>query len=390
MAKQDYYSILGVNKGASADELKKAYRKLAMKYHPDRNKDDKTAEHKFKELNEAYEVLKDDQKRAAYDRYGHGAFDGQAGFRPGGGAGAGGFGGAGSPFSDIFEEVFGDFMGGMRRGAGGTRAEASMSQRGSDLKYRLKITLEDAFHGTQSKIKISTYVKCSSCTGSGAEKGSKIITCNSCHGHGTVRMQQGFFTIERTCTTCGGTGKKIEKSCTSCSGTGRRLDDKSLTISVPAGVEDSTRIRLAGEGEAGLRGGPDGDLYAYIEISSHTFFERDSDDLHCRFPIPMTTATLGGSIEVPTIEGGRARVTIPEGTQSGAQFRLKGKGMSILRRGSRGDMFIHVFVEMPVGLNKKQKEALYKFSELLEDNHHSPETEKFSEKLKKFWGSFRS
>lgn len=386
MAKRDYYEVLGVQKNASADDLKKAYRKLAMKYHPDRNQGDKSAEQKFKELNESYEVLKDEQKRGAYDRYGHSAFDPAAGGYGGGNAGAGayGFGGGAGPFSDIFEEVFGDFMGGGRR-AGSSR---SAGQRGADLRYPLKISLEQAFQGMTTKVKISTYGKCTPCNGSGAEKGSSIVTCPLCRGHGVVRAQQGFFTVERTCASCSGTGKKIDKQCPSCSGNGRKLADKTLSISVPAGVEDGTRIRLSGEGEAGLRGGSDGDLYVSIEVEPHSFFERDGSSLFCRFPISMTTAALGGTIEVPTIEGGRARITIPEGTQSGTQFRLKGKGMSILRRTTRGDMYINATIETPVGLNKKQKEALKAFAETLSEKNAPPESEKFSEKLKKFWQSF--
>ena len=391
MAKRDFYEVLGVSKNASADDLKKAYRKLAMKYHPDRNQGDAEAEKKFKELNEAYEILKDDQKRSAYDRYGHGAFDPAAGGFGGGFRGSnagGGFGFSGSgPFSDIFEEVFGDFMGGGRRGAAGQSAQG---QRGADLRYPLKVSLEQAFKGMTTKIKLSTFGSCKPCNGTGAEKGSGVITCPLCRGHGVVRAQQGFFTIERTCASCSGTGKKIDKQCLSCSGNGRKLEDKTLSISVPAGVEDGMRIRLAGEGEAGLRGGAAGDLYVSIEVESHSFFEREGSSLHCRFPISMTTAALGGHIEVPTIEGGKARITIPEGTQSGAQFRLKGKGMSILRRSSRGDMFIHVVVETPVGLSKKQKDALKAFAETLSEKNAPPESENFSEKLKKFWQSFLS
>lgn len=389
MAKRDYYEVLGVPKDASADDMKKAYRKLAMKYHPDRNQGDKSAEHKFKELNEAYEVLKDDQKRSAYDRFGHNAFDpaaggfgsGAGGFNRGAQGGGFGFTGAG-PFSDIFEEVFGDFMG------GGRRAQSnSVGQRGADLRYPLKITLEQAFKGFTTKIKLNTFGKCDVCHGTGAEKGSGVITCPLCRGHGVVRAQQGFFTIERTCASCHGTGKKIEKTCIPCSGNGRKLMDKTLSVSIPAGVEDGTRIRLSGEGEAGLQGGPAGDLYVSIEVESHSFFEREGASLHCNFPISVTTAALGGYIEVATIEGGKARITIPEGTQTGAQFRLKGKGMSILRRSTRGDMFIHVTVETPIGLNKKQKEALKAFAETLSEKN-APQSEKFSERLKKFWQSF--
>jgi molecular chaperone DnaJ len=393
MAKQDYYEILGVPKGASDEEIKKAYRKLAMKYHPDRNAGDKNAEHKFKEINEAYEVLKDEQKKAAYDRYGHAAFDPAAsGFRNAGGfSGGSNFGfdmGNAGPFSDIFEEVFGDFMGGGRRRP--QSHDSSGSQRGADLRYNLKVSLEEAFKGTQKKVKISTYVPCTVCDGKGAEKGSKIINCPTCHGHGVVRNQQGFFTIERTCPSCHGSGHKIEKPCTSCTGQGRKYGEKNLSISVPAGVEEGTRIRLSGEGEGGIRGGSSGDLYAFIEIEPHSVFEREGASLHCRFPISLATAALGGTIEVPTIEGGKARITIPEGTQSGSQFRLKGKGMSVLRRSARGDMFIHVFVETPIGLNKKQKEALKAFADLTGKENETPESKKFGEKLKNFWANLRS
>jgi len=382
MAK-DYYQILGATKGASADELKKAYRKLAMKYHPDKNPGDKEAEKKFKEISEAYEVLKDDQKRAAYDRYGHDAFSqgmggGAGGF--GGGAGFGGAGGFGAGgFSDVFDEMFSEFMGGGRRGGG----EAQL--RGSDLRYNLEISLEDAFKGLKKKIKITTQAACETCTGSGAAKGSQAETCGTCHGRGKVRAQQGFFTIERTCHACHGMGKTIKDPCKPCAGTGRVRKEKTLSANIPAGIEDGSRIRLSGEGEAGLRGGPAGDLYLFLHIKHHKLFERHGSDIHCQVPISMVTATLGGDIEVPSIDGTKSRVKIPEGTQSGKQFRLKGKGMTIMRSGNRGEMYIHVNVETPTNLTKKQKELLQEFSGLEKKSHSSPQSEGFFSKVKDFW-----
>src|SRR4051812_26180244 len=322
MAKQDYYELLGVAKSASADDLKKAYRKLAMQYHPDRNPGDKEAEHKFKEINEAYDVLKDEQKRSAYDRFGHQAFEG--GRAGPAGAGAGGFDfNFGSGFADIFDEMFGEFMGGRRGGPA--------SGRGADLRYNLEITLEDAFAGSQATVRVPTSVVCEACSGSGAESGTQPVTCPTCGGMGKVRAQQGFFTIERTCPGCHGAGRVIKDPCKACGGSGRARREKSLQVNIPAGVEDGTRIRLAGEGEAGLRGAAPGDLYIFLAISPHRFFQRDGVNIHCRVPIPMTTAVLGGTIEVPTIDGQRTKISVPSGTQSGHQFRLKGKGMSVLR-----------------------------------------------------------
>jgi molecular chaperone DnaJ len=374
MAKRDYYETLGVGKTASADELKKAYRKSAMQYHPDRNPGDAEAERRFKEVNEAYEVLKDDQKRAAYDRFGHAAFENGGGRS---GAGAGGFGGG---FADIFDEMFGEFMnsGRQRRGSG----------RGADLRYDLEISLEEAFSGLKTAIKVPSTVLCHHCNGTGAEPGSSPIVCPACNGIGKIRAQQGFFTIERTCPTCGGAGKIIPNPCTVCSGSGRLQKEKTLDVNIPAGVEDGTRIRLGGEGEAGVRGGASGDLYIFLSIRSHRFFKREGQDLHVRVPLPMTTATLGGLIEVPTIEGGRARVTIPGGTQSGHQFRLRGKGMTVLRQKVRGDQFVDIVVETPVNLNAKQKELLKQFEDASTDGSH-PESEGFFSKIKEFWEDLR-
>ncbi|MGH1399478.1 MAG: molecular chaperone DnaJ, partial [Alphaproteobacteria bacterium] len=340
MAK-DFYKTLGADKGASADELKKAYRKLAMKYHPDRNKDNPEAEAKFKEINEAYDILKDEQKRAAYDQYGSAAFDGSMG-GGGGGAGFGGMGGGG--FSDIFEDMFGDFMGG-----GGARQQGrGGASRGSDLQYTLELSLEDAFKGKEATIKIPVNETCDNCDGTGAQEGQSAQTCSTCDGAGRVRQQQGFFTIERTCPTCNGIGKIIKDPCRACHGEGRVQKQKSLKIKVPAGVDTGRRIRLGGEGEAGFRGGPKGDLYVLLAIKPHKFFKRDGANLYCRIPIPMTKAALGGDVEVPTIEGKTSQVKIPAGTQTGQQFRLRGKGMNLLQSDNRGDLFIEIFVETPV------------------------------------------
>ena len=377
MSKRDYYEILGVSKTASDDELKKAYRKLAMKYHPDQNAGDKTAEGKFKELNEAYEILKDKEKRAAYNQYGHAAFDPSMG---GGSRGGSGFHGSSTGFSDIFEEVFGDFMGG--EGPGGARSAA---QQGSDLRHDLSITLEQAFKGHQSKVSVRSAQKCGDCSGSGAEKGSKSKGCPLCHGAGIVRTRQGFFTMERTCSRCSGAGQVIEKPCKTCFGQGRKQGSRSLNISIPAGIEDGSRIRLQGEGEAGMRGGPAGDLYVFVSVKKHDFFKREGATLYSDVPIPMTTAALGGSIEVPTIEGGKARITIPEGTQSGKRFRLKGKGMSQLRRSLRGDFYVQAQVETPVKLTARQKDLMKEFSKLSEKAHNSPQSDSFLEKIKGLW-----
>jgi molecular chaperone DnaJ len=375
MAK-DYYQILGVSKSATAEELKKAYRKLAMQHHPDRNPGDKAAEEKFKEISHAYDVLSDDQKRAAYDRYGHDAFT-QGGMGSAG-SGAGGFDFS-SGFADIFEDLFG--MG------GGRGASASASTRGADLRYNLTVTLEEAFKGKTESIKITTAASCGTCGGSGGANGSKPVTCSVCHGSGRVRATQGFFTVERTCTNCGGMGKTIKDPCKTCAGSGRVRKEKTLSVNIPAGVEEGTRIRLTGEGEVGVRGGESGDLYIFISVKQHGLFIRDGADIHCNVPIRMTTAALGGSIEVPTIDGSRVKVTIPEGTQHGHQMRLRGKGMSIIRAGSRGDMYIHTLVETPIKLSKKQKDLLKEFDKA--GDSVSPESESFFAKVKDFWSDLK-
>lgn len=375
MAKQDYYELLGVAKGASADELKKAYRKQAMQWHPDKNPGDKAAEQKFKDISEAYEILKDDQKRAAYDRFGHAAFE------QGGGGGGGGFrshdfGGAG--FADIFDEMFGDFMGGGRRGG-------QQAGRGQDLRYNMDVTLEEAHKGLNTSVKVPSSIACEACKGTGSAGGAQPVTCKTCNGHGKVRAQQGFFTIERPCPTCHGMGKVISDPCKQCAGTGRVRKEKTLSVNIPPGVEDGTRIRLGGEGEAGLRGAPAGDLYIFLTIKPHRFFQRDGANIYCRVPIPMTTAALGGQIEVPTIDGSRAKVSIPAGTQTGHQFRLKAKGMAILKSPARGDMFIQAMVETPVKLSKKQQDLLKEFEGAGSGKDTSPESAGFFAKVKELW-----
>ncbi|MBR9972654.1 molecular chaperone DnaJ [Magnetospirillum sulfuroxidans] len=376
MSKRDYYEVLGAERGASADELKKAYRKLAMQYHPDRNPDNPDAADKFKELNEAYDVLKDEQKRAAYDRFGHAAFENGMG----GGRGQGGFsdfGGGGGGFSDLFEEMFGDFMGGRRGAATG---------RGNDLRFNMDISLEDAFAGKSTTITVPSSASCESCKGTGGKDGAQPTTCGTCHGHGKVRAQQGFFTIERTCPTCQGMGKVIKDPCRVCGGQGRVRKDKTLQVTIPAGVEEGTRIRLSGEGEAGARGAPAGDLYIFLSIKPHRIFQRDGANIYCRVPIPMTTAALGGVIDVPTIDGSMTKVTIPPGSQSGNQFRLKSKGMSVLRSPARGDMFIQAMVETPVNLTARQQELLKEFDAAGDtDGKHNPESEGFFAKVKELW-----
>ncbi len=383
MSKRDYYEVLGVSKGADADEIKKAYRQKAKELHPDRNADNPNAEAQFKEANEAYEVLKDAEKKAAYDRFGHAAFDGGMG---GGGRPGGGFQGQGdfaSAFSDVFDDLFGDIMGGRRGGGGGRRAV-----RGSDLRYNLRISLEDAYRGMQKTIQVPTAVVCEACTGTGAEDGTEPTTCPTCSGMGKVRASQGFFTVEKTCPTCGGLGQIIQNPCKSCGGSGRIEKDRSLSVNIPAGVETGTRIRLAGEGEAGLRGGPAGDLYIFVEVADHALFQRDGNVLFCRVPVSMTSAAMGGDIEVPTIDGGRSRVKVPAGSQSGRQMRLRGKGMPSLRGGGSGDMLIELAVETPVNLTSKQKELLQEFEKLSEENN--PESSGFLRKMKSFWESMKS
>src|SRR6056297_1428882 len=384
MAKRDYYEVLGLSKGASDEEIKRAYRQKAKELHPDRNKDDPQAETRFKEVGEAYETLKDSDKRAAYDRYGHAAFDGSMG--PGGGRpGSGGFGpGQGdfaSAFSDVFDDLFGDFIGGGR--GGGRQREA----RGADLRYNLRVTLEEAFTGLQKSIKVTSAATCDSCEGTGAEGGAQPTTCPTCSGMGKVRAQQGFFTVERTCPTCGGIGQIVKNPCKECSGQGRVQKERALSVNIPAGVETGTRIRLSGEGEAGMRGGPTGDLYIFIEVAPHEIFQREGQDLYCRVPVSMTQAALGGDIEVPTIDGGRSRVKVPPGSQSGRQMRLRGKGMPSLRGGAVGDMFIELAVETPVNLTSRQKELLREFDRLSEDNN--PGARDFFSKVKGFWDSMK-
>jgi molecular chaperone DnaJ len=368
--KQDYYKTLGVERGCTPDDIKKAYRKAAMQYHPDRNPGNAEAEKKFKEVNEANDVLSDEQKRAAYDRFGHAAFEqGGMGAGPGAGFGAG--------FSDIFEEMFGDFVG---RGAGGGRR----AQRGSDLRYNMQITLAEAFKGTKTNIRVPSSIACAACNGVGSKGGVPPDACPACHGQGKVRAQQGFFTIERTCPTCHGQGKVIKDACPKCSGTGRTRQEKTLAVTIPSGVEEGTRIRLAGEGEAGLNGALAGDLYIFVSIAPHNVFQRDGANVFCRVPLPIATAALGGNIEVPTVDGTRARIAIPAGTQSGHRFRLKGKGMSILRSKERGDMFVECMVETPVNLTKRQKELLQEFAEA-GGAKNNPESEGFFAKVKDLW-----
>jgi molecular chaperone DnaJ len=375
MSKDDYYQTLGVDRNAGTDELKKAYRRLAMDWHPDRNPDDKDAERRFKEINEAYEVLKDPQRRAAYDRFGHAAFEHGAGAEPG-------FGGAGAGFADIFEEMFGEFMGGGRRGG-------RTGGRGADLRFNLEITLEDAFAGRTETLRVPTTAACETCSGSGAQSGSGPTACGSCRGTGRLRMQSGFFTVERTCQTCGGSGRIIRDPCRSCGGTGRQQREKSLQVSIPAGVEDGTRIRLAGEGEAGVRGGTPGDLYIFVSVSPHRLFSRDGANILCRMPIPMTTAALGGTVEVAAIDGSRARISVPAGTQTGRQFRLRGKGMPVLRSTARGDMFVEAIVETPVNLTERQQRLLREFDEAGNHENHSPESHGFFAKVRELWDDLR-
>ena len=375
MSKRDYYDVLGVPKGSEKDAIKKAYRTKAKELHPDRNSDNPNAEAQFKEVNEAYEVLKDAEKKAAYDRYGHAAFE-----SGGGGPGFGGSGDFSSAFSDVFDDLFGDFMGG---GRGGRKQQS----RGSDLRYNLSISLEDAFAGLQKTINVPSSVACGSCNGTGAAGGSSPTTCPTCSGLGKVRATQGFFTVERGCPTCSGAGQIIKNPCSSCGGQGTQKKDRALSVNVPRGVETGTRIRLAGEGETGPRGGISGDLYIFIEVSKHKIFERDGLNLFCRVPVSMAKASLGGEVEVPTIDGGRSRVRIPAGSQSGRQMRLKGKGMPAIKTVQKGDMFIEMAVETPVNLTARQKELLQEFEELSEDNN--PETNSFFSSVKTFWESMK-
>src|SRR3954449_7888650 len=371
MSKRDYYEVLGVVRGASDADLKAAFRKLAMQHHPDRNPGDHECEHRFKECNEAYEVLRDPDKRAAYDRFGHAAFEQ--------GGGGHGFGADfGSTFSEIFEDLFG--MGGGRRG------RASGRERGADLRYNMEITLEEAYAGKTAQIRIPTPVTCEVCSGTGAKAGTQPKACATCGGQGKIRHAQGFFTLERTCPSCHGRGQVIDNPCAACAGSGRVTRERMLSVNIPAGVEDGTRIRLAGEGEAGVRGGPPGDLYIFLSLAPHDFFQRDSADLHCRVPISMVAAALGGEFEVPTIDKGKTKVKIPSGTQSGRRFRIASKGMPVLRSRQTGDMYVQVVVETPQNLTKKQQELLAEF-EKLSSGATQPEAAGFFTKVKDFFGS---
>ncbi len=372
MADKDFYEILGVQKNASDDEIKKSYRKLAMKFHPDRNKDDKESERKFKEATAAYEALKDPERRAAYDQYGHDAF------RQGGMGGGQGFGDFGGGFSDIFEEFFGGGFGGSSRQSG--------PQRGSDLRYNMSITLQEAFNGKKSQIRIPGYEGCDLCSATGSADKSGPSTCSTCDGQGKVRSTQGFFSIERPCPTCGGEGSSIKNPCLKCSGTGQVKKQKTISVTIPPGVDTGTRIRISGEGELGKRGAGNGDLYIFVEVQKDRLFEREESNIFCQIPISITTAILGGDVDVPTIEGKKARLNIPPGTQSETQFRLRGKGMSILRQTRRGDMYVETNVEIPVNLNNKQKAILQEFEkEGGTSKKHSPKSQSFFSKLKEVW-----
>ncbi|HQZ13252.1 MAG TPA: molecular chaperone DnaJ [Devosia sp.] len=376
MAKRDFYDVLGVPKGSDEAALKSAYRKLAMQFHPDRNPGNADAEHKFKEISEAYDTLKDAQKRAAYDRFGHAAFEN--GSRGPGGAGFGPE--FSSSMSDIFEDIFGDFMGGGGRGNGRGGGQQSRL-RGSDLRYNLEITLEEAFAGRTVEIDVPTLVSCDTCDGSGAKPGTGMSTCRHCNGHGKVRAAQGFFTIERTCPVCQGRGQMMDQPCSDCGGQGRRQQNRTLSVDVPKGIEDGTRIRLADEGEAGLRGGPPGDLYIFVSVKPHDLFQRDGADLYARVPIAMATAALGGEFEVPTLDTTRARVKVPPGTQPGQRVRLKGKGMPVLRSKDLGDLYVQLDVETPQNLSKRQRELLEEF-EKASTRENSPTSGGFFDKLK--------
>ncbi|WP_028454187.1 molecular chaperone DnaJ [Chitinilyticum litopenaei] len=376
MAKKDFYDILGVNRDASDDEIKKAYRKLAMKYHPDRNPDSKEAEDKFKEAKEAYEILSDKQKRAAYDQYGHAGVDQQAGMG-GGGFGAGGF-------SDAFSDIFGDIFGGGRGGGGGR----SNVYRGADLRYNMEITLEEAARGVEKQIKIPAHEECDTCHGTGAKPGTEAKTCHTCGGHGQVRVSQGFFSIQQTCPTCHGSGKYIPDPCRKCHGSGRVQTTKTLAVKIPAGVDEGDRIRLSGEGEAGVNGGPPGDLYVVMHIKSHSVFEREGNDLHCEMPVSFATAALGGETEIPTLDG-KARISIPAGSQTGQVFRLRGKGIKGVRSAITGDLMCHIVVETPVNLTSRQKELLKEFDEIGrgESEQQNPRAKSFMDKVKDFFAS---
>jgi molecular chaperone DnaJ len=373
VAKRDYYDILGVNKSATKDEIKKAYRATAFKYHPDKNPGDKVAEEKFKEASEAYSVLSDDKKKTNYDQFGHAAFEG------GSGQGFGGF--DASSFSDIFEDFFSDFTGGSR-----SSSRRSSNNRGNDLRYDLSISLEEAYKGLDKKINYTTYKKCSSCKGSGAEPGSKPITCDYCDGRGKIRSNQGFFTIQQTCPQCNGYGETISKVCSTCRGNGKTQSNENVSVKIPKGVDDGTRIRLAGKGEAGSKGAGSGDLYLFISVQNHSLFKRSEENLFFELPISFADAALGTTIEVPCIDGSKVKVKIPAGTQHGKQLRLKEKGMPVLKRSSFGDLYIRIIPEVPVSLTKRQKEILEEFK-VLEETKISPTIKSFFDKAKKFWSS---
>ena len=372
MAKRDYYDVLGVNKSASPEELKSAYRKLAVKYHPDKNPDDKAAEDKFKEASEAYGILSDKSKKENYDNFGHAAFEN-------GGSGQGGFGGfSGADFSDIFEDFFGDF-GGNRRSS-----RRSSNNRGSDLRYDLSISLEEAYSGKKQNIQFTTSEKCNNCKGSGSKPGTSPERCTYCGGNGKIRSNQGFFTVQQTCPQCSGNGEEITNPCSDCNGDGNKQISKKISVTIPKGVDDGTRIRLAGKGEAGTRGGSAGDLYLFINVKSHELFKRSDVNLFFEFPISIADMALGTTIEIPTIDGKKAKIKIPGGTQDGKQFRLKGKGMPFMRRGDYGDLYVQVKTEVPIYLNKEQKELLEKFRKL-ENEKSNPSIKKFFQKAKSFW-----
>ena len=373
MAKRDFYDVLGVGKNASPEELKSAYRKLAVKHHPDKNPGDKISEDKFKEASEAYGILSDQEKKQNYDNFGHAAFEGGGG----GGRQSGGFSGA--DFSDIFEDFFGDFGGEER-----SRGRRSSNNRGSDLRYDLSITLEEAYEGKKQDIKFSTTEKCNTCRGNGSKPGHSPDRCSYCKGSGKIRSNQGFFTVQQTCPQCNGNGEEITNPCNDCNGQGKKQASKKISVTIPKGVDDGTRIRLAGKGEAGSRGGTTGDLYLFINVNSHDLFKRSDENLFFEFPISIADAALGTTIEIPTIDGGKAKIKIPDGTQSGKQFRLKGKGMPFMRRGDYGDLYVQVNTEVPVTLNKQQKELLEKFREI-ENEKSNPNIKKFFQKAKSFW-----
>jgi molecular chaperone DnaJ len=375
MAKRDYYDVLGVNKSASPEDIKSAYRKLAVKYHPDKNPGDKAAEDKFKEASEAYSILSDKSKKENYDNFGHAAFEN-------GGGGQGGFGGfGGSDFSDIFEDFFGDFGGGGRR-----NSRRSSSNRGSDLRYDLSITLEEAYSGKKQNIQFSSSDKCNTCKGNGSKPGFSADRCTYCGGNGKVRSNQGFFTVQQTCPQCSGSGEEITNPCNDCGGSGNKQTSKKISVTIPKGVDDGTRIRLAGKGEAGSRGGANGDLYLFINVKSHELFKRSDENLFFEFPISIADAALGTTIEIPTIDSGKAKIKIPEGTQTGKQFRLKGKGMPYMRGNGAGDLYVQINTEVPISLNKEQKELLEKFREI-ENEKSNPSIKQFFKKAKSFWKS---